>query len=103
LRTSETAHRALAAEIPGQVTALDTQAIGDLLGVPVYEQYVELIDQDPPAGDVPRPLPAPEVSDGPHLAYAVQWFAFGVIAVGGWVALLRREHKDERADEEAAA
>ena len=103
LRTSETAHRALAAEIPGQVTALDTQAIGGLLGVAVYEQYVELIDQDPPAGDVPRPLPAPEVSDGPHLAYAVQWFAFGVIAVGGWVALLRREHKDERADEEAAA
>ena len=103
LRMSETVRRALAAEIPGQVTALDTQAIGDLLGVSVYEQYVELFDQDPPAGDVPRPLPAPEVSDGPHLAYAVQWFAFGVIAVGGWVALLRRERKDERANEEAAA
>lgn len=97
LRTSETARRTLAAEIPGQITALDTQGIGDLLGAPVYDQYVELTDQDPPAGEEPRLLPAPEVSDGPHLAYAVQWFAFGVIAVGGWVVLLRRESTDEEA------
>jgi cytochrome oxidase assembly protein ShyY1 len=96
LRTSETARRTLAAEIPGQITALDTQGIGDLLGAPVYDQYVELTDQDPPADEEPRLLPAPEVSDGPHLAYAVQWFAFGVIAVGGWVVLLRRERSDER-------
>ena len=69
--------------------------------MPVYEQYVELIDQDR------QPVTYQAASRAevgrPHLAYAVQWFAFGVIAVGGWVALLRREHKDERADEEVAA
>jgi cytochrome oxidase assembly protein ShyY1 len=96
LRTSETARRALEADVPGQITAVDTQAIADLLGEPVYEQYVELTAQDPPAGDVPTPLPAPELSYGPHLAYAVQWFAFAVIAIGGWVLLLRRERSDER-------
>jgi cytochrome oxidase assembly protein ShyY1 len=96
LRDSETARRAVEAEVTGQITALDTQAIGDLLGEPVYDQYVELTAQDPPAGDVPTLLPAPEVSEGPHLAYAVQWFAFALIAVGGWVLLVRRERSDER-------
>jgi cytochrome oxidase assembly protein ShyY1 len=96
LRTSETARRALEADVPGQVTALDTRAIGDLLDESVYEQYVELTAQDPPAADVPTLLPAPEVTDGPHLAYAVQWFAFAVIAVGGWVLLVHRERSDER-------
>jgi cytochrome oxidase assembly protein ShyY1 len=96
LRTTETARRALEADIPGQVTALDTQAIGDLLDEPVYEDYVELTAQDPPPGDVPQLLPAPAISPGPHLAYAVQWFAFAAIAIGGWVMLLRRESSDER-------
>ncbi len=82
--------------MPGQVTALDTRAISELRGEPVFEQYVELTEQDPPAADVPKLLPAPEVSDGPHLAYAVQWFAFGAIAGGGWVVLARRERSDER-------
>jgi cytochrome oxidase assembly protein ShyY1 len=94
VRTSETSRRALEADVPGQVTALDTQAIADLLDEPVYEDYVELTAQDPPAGDVPQLLPAPPISPGPHLAYAVQWFAFAAIAIGGWVMLSRRELLD---------
>jgi surfeit locus 1 family protein len=29
----------------------------------------------------PRRLPAPELSEGPHLSYAVQWFAFAAMTV----------------------
>jgi surfeit locus 1 family protein len=42
--------------------------------------------------------PAPPLSDGPHLSYAIQWFSFAVIIVVGSVALARK-----RAREQAAA
>lgn len=35
-----------------------------------------------------RPVPLPALSDGPHLSYAIQWFAFATIAVIGSVALV---------------
>jgi cytochrome oxidase assembly protein ShyY1 len=36
------------------------------------------------------PVPPPELSDGPHLGYAVQWFIFSAIAVVGYPLVLRR-------------
>lgn len=40
---------------------------------------------------LPRPVPPPELGDGPHLAYAIQWFAFAaIVLVGGTIFLWRR-------------
>ena len=41
-----------------------------------------------PAG--PIRWPAPELSDGPHLSYAIQWFSFAVIITVGSFALARK-------------
>lgn len=41
-------------------------------------------------GAAPIPAPELELSAGPHLGYAIQWFAFAVIAVGGAVLWVRR-------------
>jgi len=38
----------------------------------------------------PLPLPLPELDDGPHLGYAIQWFIFATIAIIGWIVLLLR-------------
>jgi len=38
----------------------------------------------------PARWPAPELSDGPHLSYAVQWFSFAVIIVVGSFALAKK-------------
>jgi cytochrome oxidase assembly protein ShyY1 len=35
-------------------------------------------------------MPSEELGAGSHLGYAVQWFAFAVIAIVGLVALLYR-------------
>jgi len=46
-----------------------------------------------PAGDRgtgPRRLDPPSLSQGPHLSYAIQWFSFAAIALGGWIALVRK-------------
>lgn len=44
----------------------------------------------PPAGGLPRRWPPPALDNGPHLAYAIQWFSFAVIVLVGTAALLRR-------------
>jgi cytochrome oxidase assembly protein ShyY1 len=36
------------------------------------------------------PVPPPELSEGPHLSYAVQWFIFSTIAIVGYPLVLRR-------------
>jgi len=38
----------------------------------------------------PRPAPDIELSEGPHLAYAIQWFSFAAILLGGYVLLYQR-------------
>jgi len=37
----------------------------------------------------PRPEPEIALSEGPHLFYAGQWFAFAALLVGGYVARTR--------------
>jgi surfeit locus 1 family protein len=69
---------------------LDRDAIGALLPYPVLDVYV-MQTPDSALPSYPRRLAAPALDDGPHLSYAIQWFAFGTIAVVGGVALLGRK------------
>lgn len=78
----------------GQVTRIAVATIARSLPYPVYGGYGELVAQDPPSRPAPTALPPPEVSEGPHLAYAFQWFLFGLMALGGYVVLARREARD---------
>jgi surfeit locus 1 family protein len=53
-----------------------------------------VLQQLPVAGAVLRRAPLSEPGEGPHLSYAIQWFAFAAIALGGaaaWVAAQGRE------------
>ncbi len=62
-----------------------------------YSLLPFVIQQLPPSTALYRPLPPglvrwpiPELSDGPHLSYAIQWFSFAVIIVVGSLALARK-------------
>ena len=62
-----------------------------------YRLLPFVIQQLPPAAAPYRPLPPglirwpiPELSDGPHLSYAIQWFSFAVIIGVGSLALARK-------------
>jgi cytochrome oxidase assembly protein ShyY1 len=75
---------------------IDAQLDADLL--PAYVQVVESRPPEPraPEGEAQVvPLGVPEPSEGPHLAYAVQWFIFSTIAGGGYVLLLRKVAQDQ--------
>ena len=55
---------------------------------PLFPLYLQLETQDPPPGEYPIPLPPPEISEGTHLSYAIQWFVFATIAIVGFGALI---------------
>ena len=61
-----------------------------LPGTPV-PMYVELTAsrpaEEPP---YPEPVDVPELSEGPHLGYAVQWFIFSIAVGVGWVFAVRK-------------
>jgi surfeit locus 1 family protein len=73
-----------------ELARLDVERIQAQTPGRLYPLYVELVDADPPPGDLPRLLPLPELGDGPHLSYAGQWFLFSACAVVGWVVIVRR-------------
>lgn len=80
---------------PGVTTAtrIDPAAL-PTWSLPTYPGYIQLLEQSPPAGSLPVPLPEPELDDGPHLSYAVQWFLFTAIGLVGWPLLIRRSARD---------
>jgi surfeit locus 1 family protein len=47
----------------------------------------------PPAPGAPVRLPAPSLDEGPHLNYAIQWFLFAAIALGGASLMIYRDRK----------
>lgn len=78
----------------GVVRRLDVAGIAEGLPYDVYPLALLLSSQDPPQdGPLPAVAPPPTLSEGPHLSYAIQWFSFAAIAVGGAVLLLRRDRR----------
>ena len=43
-----------------------------------------------------RTLPAPEVTEGAHRSYAIQWIFFEIMTVIGWIILVRNEVKEQQ-------
>jgi cytochrome oxidase assembly protein ShyY1 len=60
--------------------------------------YISLRAQDPAQSDLPVPVPLPELSQGPHLGYALQWFAFSLLTIIVYPLLLRRYAKRKQMD-----
>lgn len=77
---------------------LDTERLSAQMPYALLPVYLELGEQVPgQPGPLPVPPAPPELSEGPHLGYAVQWFAFALIGVVGYAILLRRTVLETRA------
>jgi cytochrome oxidase assembly protein ShyY1 len=80
---------------------VDLRAAAAALPYPVAPFYLRVLPpEDAPRGperaaranraaSVPVPLPAPELTNGPHLSYAIQWFGFAALALAGAFLLPR--------------
>lgn len=79
-----------------KVRLINAGAIGAALGRELVPGYVVLISSDPANGEDLLPITPPELTEGNHLSYALQWFTFGIIGFAGIFVLIRSDLKDMR-------
>jgi surfeit locus 1 family protein len=79
------------------LSRVDLGTIQSQLPYDIAPSYLLLQQQSPVQSNaLPEPSPLPELSEGPHLSYAIQWFTFAVIALVGFVVLALREGRAPR-------
>jgi cytochrome oxidase assembly protein ShyY1 len=75
---------------------VDLDRLAEQLPAPVVPMYVDLVSSEPPQGSSPAPTELPELSEGPHLSYAVQWYIFAGCVAVGWVLAVRHSVRTRR-------
>jgi cytochrome oxidase assembly protein ShyY1 len=87
-----------AAEVVDNSTrAISSARIQPAIGIPVYGGFVDLATEKPTAATPLAPAGLPDLSNGPHFFYALQWWFFGLLAIFGF-GYLAWEEKTGRAD-----
>ena len=75
---------------------IDLERLAPQLPAPLAPVYLDLIETTPAQPVPPVPVPEPELGEGPHLSYMLQWFFFAGCAIVGWVLALRRSARLRR-------
>lgn len=68
---------------------LDIEALRQRIAYPVIPLYIQQLAPPSTTESLQR-VPTPELQDGPHLSYAIQWFSFAAIALIGFIVVARR-------------
>ena len=96
VRRDEEGRRSATVPVNGSIRLVNAPAIGATLPYPVADGYVGLLSVDPAQTGGFAPVETPEISDGPHFWYAVQWFMFTGIGVLGIVVFIRGDLRERR-------
>lgn len=91
-------------EVKGQVQSVNPRDVSSEAGsLPrIYEGAYAVASKEVQGSQeqpLPRPLPKPETTRGPHLSYAVQWWAFALLFPLGFVIAVRRELADAQSSD----
>lgn len=79
--------------------SISSERIGKVIGQEVYGGFVVLDTEDgQPAADL-EPVELPELDNGPHFFYGLQWWFFGLLALFGFGYLAWDERRSQRRDE----
>jgi cytochrome oxidase assembly protein ShyY1 len=73
--------------------AISSEKIGAALDLQVYGGFVELHSEDPAPDTALEQVELPELDNGPHFFYGLQWWFFGLLAIGGFFYLAYDERK----------
>ncbi len=80
----------------GSTRAISSEQIGETLSYPVYGGFVDAESEAPaPADEVVR-TEVPDLGEGPHFFYGLQWWFFGALAVFGFGYLAWDERRQRR-------
>jgi surfeit locus 1 family protein len=76
---------------PNAYRWLDADALRGRIPYPIAAYYV--VSTTPgPVETTPARLSLPDLDEGPHLSYAIQWFSFAAISIIGMIVLVRRRN-----------
>jgi cytochrome oxidase assembly protein ShyY1 len=80
-----------------ELQRLDIDRLSAQLPGPVIPMYLQLLSSVPAeTPGIPEPVIRPDLSEGSHLSYAVQWLIFAIAVVVGWVLAVRRSLQHKR-------
>ena len=71
------------------VASVDLEQLDQQIEADLEMFYVVLTAMEPAGASLPIIDGVPVLTDGPHLSYAVQWFAFALVGSVGYAALVR--------------
>ena len=77
--------------------AVSSARIPPAIGIPVYGGFVDLKTETPAPATPLETADLPDLSNGPHFFYALQWWFFGLLALFGF-GYLAWEEATGRAD-----
>jgi len=69
------------------VRSVSSAAIGPVVGHPVYAGFVDLETESPAAATPLTVTELPELNNGPHFFYGLQWWFFALLAIFGFCYL----------------
>lgn len=97
-----TAIKATPIELVGRLRQISSTNLSEPNDLPIGQRlsidpkygnaYLELVTSNPNL-QTPEitPIPLPELTEGPHRSYAIQWLIFIVMLIGGYLILLRND------------
>jgi cytochrome oxidase assembly protein ShyY1 len=81
-----------------EVPRLDIESWADDVDGDLVPVSLEARVSVPEDSDALAPVPAPELSQGSHLSYAIQWLIFSACVAVGWVFAVRRSVRTHRTE-----
>ncbi|QNE46808.1 SURF1 family protein [Glaciihabitans sp. INWT7] len=84
----------------GELATIHLPDVQKLVGKPTYTgAYGLMVSESPAAATRPTAMPRPELDEGLHISYAIQWIIFGVMAFFGLWYAIRQEYRMRNADD----
>jgi len=96
VRRNEHGRQSAVTPVEGQMRLINSDAIAHALPYPVLNGYISALSVQPPQSSDLQPIAVPELSEGPHFWYAVQWFMFTAFAIAGIVVFIRSDLQARR-------
>ena len=80
----------------GSTRAISSDRIGEALDRELLSGFIDLASESPPPAEELRPVELPELDNGPHFFYGLQWWFFGALALFGFAYLAYDEARGGR-------
>lgn len=78
---------------------VDIARIAEQVDYELLPVFIQIQSQEPPVGVSPVPVALPELSEGSHFSYQMQWAIYALVGIIGYPLILRRVANSRRDEE----